>query len=259
VCAVGYGTVTAFAATLPGSPEVVNLEPQTLAEMFGDVRRVAAALGVPERAAGVIAPLEARVERVRTRAADAAARRCVLLEWIDPPFRSGHWGPELVALAGGVDPVGRSGEDAAEVPWDVVRDAAPEVLVIACCGFDVARTARDLPVLRGYPGFADLPAVRNRAVWIVDGSAYFSRPGPRLVDSLELLAPLVHPEPVRRRAAPAGRRAGLTAAQAPGFATRPMNGIAPVGLGRSRNTNPRPPGRFGTTTRTTDVAGGVIA
>ena len=129
VCAVGYGTVTAFAATLPGSPEVVNLEPQTLAEVFGDVRRVAAALGVPERAAGVIAPLEARVERVRTRAAGAAARRCVLLEWIDPPFRSGHWGPELVALAGGVDPVGRAGEDAMQVPWDVVRDAAPEVLV----------------------------------------------------------------------------------------------------------------------------------
>ena len=194
VCAVGYGTVTAFAATLPGPPAVVNLEPQTLAEVFGDVRRVAAALGVPERAAGVIAPLEARVGRVRRRAAGAAARRCVLLEWIDPPFRSGHWGPELVALAGGVDPVGRAGEDAVQVPWDVVRDAAPEVLVIACCGFDVARTARDLPILRGYPGFADLPAVRNRAVWIVDGSAYFSRPGPRLVDSLELLAPLVHPE-----------------------------------------------------------------
>jgi iron complex transport system substrate-binding protein len=204
VCAVGYGTVTAFAATLPGPPQVVNLEPQTLADVFGDVRRVAAALGVADRAEGVIAQLEARVERVRARTSGAAVRRCVLLEWIDPPFCSGHWDPELVALAGGVDPVGRAGEDAVQVTWEEVRAAAPEVLVIACCGFDVARTERDLPILRRYPGFEELPAARNRAVWIVDGSAYFSRPGPRLVDSLELLAPLVHPELHTGTAHPAG-------------------------------------------------------
>lgn len=194
VCAVGFGTVTAFAATLPGPPQVVNLEPQTLADVFGDIRRVAAALDVPQRGEQVVAQLEARTGRVAERAAGATPRRCVLLEWIDPPFRSGHWGPELVALAGGIDPVGRAGEDAAQVAWDEIRAAAPEVLVVACCGFDVARTERDLPILRGYPGFADLPAARSGAVWLVDGSAYFSRPGPRLVDSLELLAPLVHPE-----------------------------------------------------------------
>jgi iron complex transport system substrate-binding protein len=196
--------VTAFAATFPDPPQVVNLEPQTLADVFGDIRRVAAALGVADRAEGVIAQLEARVERVRARTSGAAVRRCVLLEWIDPPFRSGHWGPELVALAGGVDPVGRAGEDAVQVTWEEVRAAAPEVLVIACCGFDVARTERDLPILRRYPGFEELPAARNRAVWIVDGSAYFSRPGPRLVDSLELLAPLVHPELHTGTAHPAG-------------------------------------------------------
>ncbi len=204
VCAVGYGSVTALAATLPGPPAVVNLEPQTLADVFGDVRRVAAALGAPARAEQVIERLRERVEHVRLRAAVAAPRRCVLLEWIDPPFRSGHWGPELVALAGGVDPVGRAGEDAAEVAWDQVRAAAPEVLVIACCGFDVARTERDLPILRGYPGFTDLPAARSGEVWVADGSAYFSRPGPRLVDSLELLAPLVHPELYAGAAHPAG-------------------------------------------------------
>jgi iron complex transport system substrate-binding protein len=194
VCAVGYDSVTAFAATLPGPPAVVNLEPQTLADVFEDVRRVGNALGVPERATTLIDELRARVERVRASCAPAPRRRCVLLEWIAPPFRSGHWGPELVSLAGGIDPVGRAGEDAAEVAWEQVCAAAPEVLVIACCGFDVARTLRDLPILRGYPGFADLPAVQSREVWVVDGSAYFSRPGPRLVDSLELLAPLVHPE-----------------------------------------------------------------
>ena len=194
VCAVGYDSVTAFAATLPGPPVVVNLEPQTLEDVFGDVRRVGAALGVAERAETVIRELRGRVERVRTRCAAVPRRRCVLLEWIAPPFRSGHWGPELVAIAGGIDPVGRQGEDAVEIEWHAVRAAAPEVLVIACCGFDVARTLRDLPILRQYPGFPELPAAQSREVWVVDGSAYFSRPGPRLVDSLELLAPLVHPE-----------------------------------------------------------------
>ena len=194
VCAVGYDSVTAFAATLPGPPVVVNLEPQTLDDVFGDVRRVGAALGVAERAETVIRELRDRVDRVRTRCAAVPRRRCVLLEWIAPPFRSGHWGPELVAIAGGIDPVGRQGEDAVEIEWHEVRAAAPEVLVIACCGFDVARTLRDLPILRRYPGFPELPAAQSREVWVVDGSAYFSRPGPRLVDSLELLAPLVHPE-----------------------------------------------------------------
>ena len=194
VCAVGYDSVTAFAATLPGPPVVVNLEPQTLEDVFGDVRRVGAALGVAERAETVIRELRGRVDRVRTRCAAVPRRRCVLLEWIAPPFRSGHWGPELVAIAGGIDPVGRQGEDAVEIEWDEVRAASPEVLVIACCGFDVTRTLRDLPILRRYPGFPELPAAQSREVWVVDGSAYFSRPGPRLVDSLELLAPLVHPE-----------------------------------------------------------------
>lgn len=204
VCAVGWETVNAFAATLPGPPVVVNLEPQTLAEVLGDVRRVGAALGVPDRAETVIAALEARIDAVKRRVADAPRRRCVLLEWIAPPYRSGHWDPELVELAGGHDPVGRAGEDAAAVPWDAIRDAAPEVLVVACCGFDVARTRRDLPLLEAYPGFADLPAVRAGAVWLVDGSAYMSRPGPRLIDSLDILARIIHPECHADTALPAG-------------------------------------------------------
>jgi len=204
VCAVGFGTVTAFAATLPGPPRVVNLEPQTLDGIFDDVRSVAAALGAPERGDAAVARLRARVDAVRARVAGAPRRRCVLLEWIDPPYRSGHWGPELVGIAGGVDPVGRAGENAAAVPWDAIRAAAPEVLVVACCGFDVARTRRDLPILRAYPDFDELPAVRAGAVWLVDGSAYFSRPGPRIVDSLEILARLIHPERSAPDALPAG-------------------------------------------------------
>jgi iron complex transport system substrate-binding protein len=194
VCAVGYDSVTAFAATLPGPPRVVNLEPERLADVFEDIRRVAAALGVPERAERVVAALEGRIAAVRRRTASLPRRRCVLLEWIDPPFRSGHWGPELIEAAGGIEAVGVAGADAAEVPWAAVRDAAPEVLVLACCGYDVARTLADVPILRASPGFDALPAVRAGAVWAIDGSAYVSRPGPRLIDSIELLAQCLHPE-----------------------------------------------------------------
>jgi iron complex transport system substrate-binding protein len=194
VCAVGYGTVTAFAATLPGPPRVVNLEPTRLADVFTDVRTVAAAIGVPDGGAAAVAALAARVDAVRARVAGARRPRCVLLEWIAPPFRTGHWGPELVDAAGGVEVLGVSGEDATRVAWDDVVAAAPEVLVLACCGFDVARTLADVPLLRALPGWSDLPAVRNDAVFAVDGSAYFSRPGPRLVDSVELLASLLHPD-----------------------------------------------------------------
>ncbi len=202
VCAVGYDTVTAFAATLPGPPRVVNLEPSRLADVFDDVRRVGAALGVADNAALVVGALQARVEAVAARVAGARRRRCVLLEWIAPPFRTGHWGPELVALAGGVEPIARAGEDAIRIPWDDVVAAAPEVLVLACCGFDVERTLADVPLLRARPGWHELPAVAGDDVWIVDGSAYFSRPGPRLVDSLEILAGILHPDLVPPAAPP---------------------------------------------------------
>src|SRR5438874_1491123 len=160
VCAVGYGTVTAFAATLPGPPHVINLDPSSVPDVLQDIRTVGAALAVPERAAEVIAELEARIAAVRARAAGAPRRRCVVLEWIAPPYRSGHWTPELVEIAGGTEPLGRMGEDAARVAWEAVVATAPEVLVLACCGYDLARTAADLPLLATRPGWAELPAVR---------------------------------------------------------------------------------------------------
>src|SRR5437016_12885538 len=194
VCAVGYASVEAFAATLPGPPRVVDLDPSSLADIMQDVRTVADALGVRERGDALVAGRRARAEPVRARAADAARRRCIVLEWIDPPFRSGHWTPELVEIAGGVEPLGRKGEDAARVSWDAVRSAAPEVLVLACCGYRVERTLRDLPLLASQPGWAELPAVRAGEVYAVDGTVHLSRPGPRIVDSLELLAGILHPE-----------------------------------------------------------------
>ena len=195
VCAVDYGSVAAFAANLPGPPQVVNLEPSCLADIFEDIRKVAQVLGVPEHSDLVIETLRLRVEAVKTRMSQVNQKpKCFLMEWIDPPFCSGHWGPELVKLAGGLDPLGLQGRDSTRIPWERVVDAQPEIIVLACCGYGVSRTLEDLPILQSYPGYADLTAVRNGRVYVVDGSAYFSRPGPRIVDSLEILAEILHPE-----------------------------------------------------------------
>jgi iron complex transport system substrate-binding protein len=117
----------------------------------------------------------------------------MLLEWIDPPFSAGHWSPELVDLAGGCEAIGRAGQRSVTIAWDDILAADPEVLLIACCGFNVERTLEDLPILCRQPGWAALSCVRDQRVYVVDGSAYFSRPGPRLVDSLEILANCLHP------------------------------------------------------------------
>ena len=154
VCAVGYDSVVAFAASMTPAPRVVNLEPMRLGDVFQDVLNVGSALGALPEAAEVVTELQARVNAVKRRAAVLARRRCVLLEWIDPPFRTGHWGPDLVALAGGADVLGVAGTKAEAVPWEAVRDARPEVLVVACCGYDIARTMADLPILQGPGGWS---------------------------------------------------------------------------------------------------------
>lgn len=194
VCAVGYQTVARLAETFPGPPRVVNLEPSGLADIFENIRCVADACNVLERAAGVIAELSLRVETVRRRAAKINHRpRCFLMEWVDPPFCAGHWGPELVEIAGGYDPLGRKHERSVRVAWDQVLEAQPEVIILALCGYDVARARSDSELLRSYPGFELLPAAREARVYAVDASALFARPGPRIVDSLELLAAILHP------------------------------------------------------------------
>jgi len=203
VCAIDYASVVAIASALPRRPAIVNLSPTSLADIFGDVRRVAAALAAPERGEALVASLLERVDAVRMRAAGASSRpRCVLVEWIDPPFCGGHWNPELIDIAGGVDPVGRIGAPSVQVPWSRIVDARPEILVLSCCGYDVERTLADVRILRGYPSWEALPAVRDGRVYAVQGGAYFSRPGPRIVESLEIMAHIVHPELFAR--APAG-------------------------------------------------------
>lgn len=195
VCAVAEEEVRAAACQLPGQPRVLNLEPMTLTDVLDSIRQVGAMTGTVERAEHVTEDLHARVAAVTTRTAHLRYRpRVTVLEWIDPPFSCGHWSPELVRLAGGVEGLGLEGKPSRTLRWEEVVAWQPEILLIACCGYSVERTLRDLPLLRSYPGWEDLPCTRTDRVYVVDGSAYFSRPGPRLVDSLEILAHALHPE-----------------------------------------------------------------
>ncbi len=194
VCAVGYGTVARLAETLPGPPRVINLEPSSLSDIFDDIRRVAEVCAVPEHAEELIAQLSRRIEAVRRRACRIANRpRVLLMEWVDPPFCSGHWGPELIEIAGGCDPSGRKHQPSVQIRWQEVLDARPDIIVLALCGYDIDRARRDYEILRRFPGFDSLPAAQCGEIHVVNASAYFARPGPRIVDSLEILAGILHP------------------------------------------------------------------
>ncbi|MBS0206137.1 MAG: cobalamin-binding protein [Planctomycetes bacterium] len=202
VCAVSEAEVNAAACSLPGQPRVVNLEPQRLSEVFDGIRLVGDAVGIPDKATEVMAGLQRRVDRIAERNRKLAHRpRVLLLEWIDPPFTAGHWTPELVRIAGGVEVAGREGEPSRTMAWDEIVQFDPEFLIVACCGFNVERTMVDIPLLVQYPDYYEMTCVRRNQVFVIDGNSYFSRPGPRLVDALELLAHTLHPD---RHPLPAG-------------------------------------------------------
>jgi iron complex transport system substrate-binding protein len=196
VCAVADEEVRAAAQLLSVAPRIINLEPQCLADVFEAIRQVAAATNSVERGEQVVRNLTERVRTVERRVAARIQQppRVALLEWLDPPFSSGHWNPELVRLAGGLEGLGREGERSQTLDWTAVIAWQPQVIVIACCGFTIERTLEDLPSVERVAGWRELPAVRNGRVYVVDGSQYFNRPGPRLVDSLETLAQTLDPQ-----------------------------------------------------------------
>lgn len=186
VCAVAEEEVRAAACELPAAPTIINLEPKNLEQVLESIADVARTLDVPfDR---VLAGLRGRIDNVVARGSRLDRRpRVALLEWIDPPFACGHWNPELVRLAGGIEGLGVEGEPSRMIEWQHVIEWNPEVIVIACCGFTVERTMEEISLLDSVPGWNDLAAVQAGHVHVVDGAAYFSRPGPRLVDSLEIL------------------------------------------------------------------------
>lgn len=198
VCAVSFEDVrrAVEAIARPGI-RIVNLRPTRLADIWGDIRRVGAALDAAEEAERALAGLLARVDDVRRRAEAAAAgadRPSVLtIEWLDPVMVGGTWMPELVTLAGGRPLVTEPGQHAPTLDRAALAALAPEVVLIKPCGFKLDRTLAEAPLLQELLGSLDWPACRSGRVWVADGNAYFNRPGPRIVDSLELLAACVHP------------------------------------------------------------------
>lgn len=194
VCAPSYGSVAALAATLPSQPRVLNLEPKRLADIFQNIRDVAAAMGHSGLAEAVCHGLEQRVAIVEQRVEGCSRPTVFVMEWADPIFNAGHWTPELVRRAGGLPVLSTEGEYSIQISWPELRAVNPEILVIACCGHKVERTREDLPLLESLPGWKSLRAVADGRVYLADGSSYFSRPGPRVVDTLEILASVIHPE-----------------------------------------------------------------
>ncbi len=194
VCAVNEATVRRMAANLAGNPAVESVNPTDLEGVFAMFRRVGDLLDSREAAEAIVARTLAVGDEVARRSTGRAVPRVLVLEWVDPPFSSGHWTPELVALAGGREVIGRAGERSRRLAWAEVARADPEILLVAACGFSADRAEHELATLAGRPEWRDLPAVRAGRVAVTDGSAYFSRPGPRLEASLSIAAAIIDPE-----------------------------------------------------------------
>ncbi|HTC60063.1 MAG TPA: cobalamin-binding protein [Solirubrobacteraceae bacterium] len=192
VCAVSYTEVAELAKEIPSCPRVISLDPHTLGETLEDVHTLADATNCRERGAELVRELTARIERVKRAVRDRPRRRVAALEWLDPVYIAGHWTPELVELAGGEDVLGLPGAPSVTVSWGELAAARPEVVVAMPCGYDAARAHAEALAYS-----SELAALGALRVVAVDASAYFSRPGPRLIDGLELLAHILHPEYVR--------------------------------------------------------------
>jgi iron complex transport system substrate-binding protein len=194
VCAVGTDEVRTVVRSLGTAPQVVSLEPRTLGDVLDSILAVGRLTGELRRALDLVDELRARLDRVRRAVAGLPGVSVLTLEWVDPLFVGGHWVPEMVELAGGVDVIGRAGHPSREVGWADVESAAPDVVVAMPCGFGLERSQRELAEATLPAEWSRLPAVRDDRVYVVDGSSYFNRPGPRLVDGVEILASILHPE-----------------------------------------------------------------
>ena len=198
VCAVSMSLVEEAASALQRRPEILSLNPASLGDVLEDAARIGEALGRGKETGEKIAALRERLARVEEVVADLPRPRVGCIEWLDPPFSAGHWVPEMVHLAGGGELFSSPGEPSARLTWPDVFEAAPEVLVLMPCGFGVERTIHEARALPEVPGWDGLPAVKNGHVWAVDANSYFSRPAPRLVEGVEILAHILHPGALRK-------------------------------------------------------------
>ena len=189
VCAVSYDDVRAVAEEIDTQPMVIPLDPHTLGEVLGDARTLAQATGAREAAVELVRAASARIDRVRLAVRNAKRPRVAALEWLDPPFAAGHWTPQLIEYAGGEDVLGFAGEPSEQRSWQEVEVSRPDIVIVMPCGFDAQIAHREAEMHRD-----QLAAVGAGEVVAVNAAAYFSRPGPRIVDGLELLAHILHPE-----------------------------------------------------------------
>ncbi len=195
VCAVSLRDVEAAVCELVDShPQVVALQPNSLADIWEDIRRVAGAAGVPKRGETLVASMQSRMQAIADRANHWGRKPTVAcIEWIEPLMAAGNWMPELVAMAGGVNLFGEAGKHSPWMTWDDLVNRDPDVIMVMPCGFDLPRTRSEMPALSGRPEWPALKAVRNGRVFVCDGNSYFNRPGPRLVEALEMLAEAIVP------------------------------------------------------------------
>jgi iron complex transport system substrate-binding protein len=198
VCAASPDDLATALARLPRPPRVLTLTPRSLSDVWDDIRKVGEATGRATEARLLATRLEARIAEIESAVSAGAERpRVLCLEWLDPPYVTGHWVPEMIAKAGGRDVLGRAGEPSFKVSWDEILTTQPDVVVVMPCGYSVARAEQEFRSAGQPVGWKDLPAVRNGRVLVVDANSYFSRPGPRLADGVALLAQLFHPERAR--------------------------------------------------------------
>jgi iron complex transport system substrate-binding protein len=189
VCAVSYDDVRELAQELDSRPQVISLDPTTVGEVLGDARTLAEATGTKDAAVALVERSARRIDHVRVATRRFKRPRVAALEWLDPPFAAGHWTPQLIDYAGGEDVLGMPGEHSEERTWDEIRAAQPDVVIVMPCGYDAQLAYREAEMHHG-----ELASLGAGEVVAVDAAAYFSRPGPRIVDGLELLARILHPE-----------------------------------------------------------------
>ena len=194
VCAPSYTLVKHAARLLETQTRLVSLEPENLAGILDNILLVGDLTAQAAEAATLVDQLRGRIKRVREAVTGRPRPRVACIEWLDPLFVAGHWVPEMVAFAGGVDVLGRVGEPSFVVSWQAIIASEPDVLVVMPCGFTVPRTRQEVHLLTGRRGWSDLPAVHAGQVYLTDASAYFNRPGPRVVTGVEILARILHPQ-----------------------------------------------------------------